>query len=110
MDRHVDPTWTVYLQITPFLSQTYPSLHFVPPGLAWRGSAGAGPAMVRDEAAREASEGRDGARMGRVGVWRASPAGRKAGNGDEEAAQDGGWRRRAELRRRELCTTRQRAG
>jgi len=87
MDHHVDPTWIVYLQITPFLSQTYPSLHFVPPGLAWRGSAGAGPAVASDEAAREASESRDGARMGRVGVWRASPAGRRAGNGGEEAAQ-----------------------
>ena len=45
------------------------------PGLAWCGSAGAGPAVASDEAAWEASEGRDGARMGRVGVWRASPAG-----------------------------------
>ena len=34
VDRHVDPTWTVYLQITPFL-------HFVPPGNAQRCSPAA---------------------------------------------------------------------
>ena len=37
--------------------------------------------------AREASRGRDGARMACAGVRRASPAGRRAGNGGEEAAQ-----------------------
>ena len=41
------------------------------------------------EAAREASGGRDGARMARVGVRRASPAGRRTGSGGEEAAR---WR------------------
>ena len=61
------------------------------------------------EAAREASGGRDGARMAYVGVWRAS----RPGAGRVTAARrrpDGGWWRRAELQRRKLCTTRPRAG
>ena len=39
------------------------------------------------EVAREASRGRDGARMARARVRQASPAGCRAGNGGEEAAQ-----------------------
>ena len=37
--------------------------------------------------AREASRGRDGARMACAGVRRASPAGRRAGNGGDDAAR-----------------------
>jgi hypothetical protein len=49
--------------------------------------AGAGAAAASGKAAREASVGKGGVRIGRAGVRQASPAGRWAENGSEEAVR-----------------------